>query len=219
MRFAVLYVFLFLACSLTLFADVVILQEQVSRTPGGTTTQRLTLKFKGSKARIDIGEMMSSITNQATGERVSLQHPQHKYIKASKSQQKEGLEVAVNQMKDKIPANQPQLTPTKEYKVINGWKARKYIAQGKDSQFEYWMAPELARFKPELEKLHNPMFDQMSRQFPALKPIKGFPVLTISTQTFGSMQIKMTTTVLSIKEVQLPDSDFEIPAGYSPNVH
>src|SRR5436309_311436 len=118
MRCAALFSLLLLACSAALSADVVIVQEQVSHNPGGTNTQKLTLKFKGSKARIDVGEMMSSVTNQATGESFSLQHPQHKYIKASRSQEKEGLEIAVGQMKGKLPATQPQLTATEEYKVI-----------------------------------------------------------------------------------------------------
>jgi hypothetical protein len=217
MRRAAFLTLLLLACSAALSADVVIVQEQVAQKPGGTSTTKLTMKFKGSKVRIDSGEMLSSVTDHVTGEAFTLEHLRHKYIKASKSQQKEGLEMAMSQMKDKLPATRPQLVPTEEYKIINGWKARKYVAQGKDAQFEYWMAPELAHLKPELEKLHNPMFDQISRQFPDLKPIEGFPVLTVHTQTYGSMQIKMTTTVVSIKETPLPDSDFEIPAGYSPN--
>ena len=108
MRCLVFSTLLFLGLSVTLFADVTIVQEQVVRNPGGTFTNRLTLKFKASKSRIDMDDKLSSVTNHSTGESVTLEHLQHKYIKPSKSRQKEGLEIAINEMKDRIPATRPQ---------------------------------------------------------------------------------------------------------------
>jgi Domain of unknown function (DUF4412) len=196
-------------------ADVVFVERQETTQPGGLNTQTMTIKIKGTKARIDIGEMISTIMDHATGTSIGLMHMSKEYKQSSKSAEKEGLEMALNQMKGKIPAERPRLVKTDEKKVVNGWLAEKYTAQGPDLKLEYWIAPELARFQPAMEMMHDPMFDPISKQFPDVKAVAGLPVITIMDRTVGSMHMKTTITMTSIREEPVPDSAFTIPAGYS----
>lgn len=114
------------------------------------------------------------------------------------------------------------VTQTKEKKTISGFLCTKYVL--KDSGKEVgtlWTTNNVPNFKS-MKKDFKEFGERMAAQMPlkgsqyaeALKKVEGFPIQT----TIGSM----TTTVLKIEKKSLPESEFEIPAGYKkvepPNV-
>ena len=86
-------------------ADLVIVQH----VDGSGQSGDQTIRIKGDKARADLAQQVSMITNGATGEVVTLMHAQRTFLKITAAQTKAMME----QMKKLQPnAEPPKLTPT-----------------------------------------------------------------------------------------------------------
>jgi hypothetical protein len=188
-------------------AGVVIVQEADSLAGMGKAT--MTIKISEDRARVDMGSQISSIVDLKAGSVVSLMHPQ----KIAMELPKGALEAA----KQKVAAHtdRPNLKPTGKKETINGFPCEEYVGTFQGLDVNYWVSKSVPHEKE--------ILDQMAKLAGGNDPFKaalasgedfpGFPIRT----TVKSPQIGSTTlTVLSIKEEDIPDSDFKIPSGYKP---
>lgn len=172
--------------------------------PGKT---RMTITASGDKARVDIGKDISSIVDSRTGTVTSLLHAQKMAMKLP-----EGTFDSIKHA-SKDQSTKPDLKPTGKTEEINGFQCEEYIGTIKGLKVAFWTTRDVKNQKEilgQLAKLSggNDPFKaalQDGGDFP------GFPIRTvIDTKESGTS----TMTVVSIKDEDVPDSAFEIPAGY-----
>jgi len=211
---------LFFIFTTSAFADLTVVQEEEQVHPGGTNKLRQTVKIKKSKIRIDMDIPVyptSVITDRASGWGATLIHKEKKYIEGSPAGTKEDYEMIVDRMREegKIPEKRPELRPTGRKDLINGWNVEEYVVETEHLKASYWLAKELVSLNKYAALMKNPRLEEINRQFPDISKAPGFPILTILEPIYGGgMKLKTTIRVMSIKEQEIPDSEFKVPATY-----
>lgn len=220
-------------------ADRIVVQE--TEMSGGmimSSTNRVTTKFKGTKIRINTGTATSSISDSESGENIHLWHTQKQYqrIKESDSQSKERSEWAKKAMAQRgsVPEKFQEPRPTGTKQKINGYDTEQYLWEGSMGKFSFWITKDIptnsitATTSKGIDK-SVPGRTFNAGYFPESLP--GYPIRTesefpIPTPTGLTPQqlkqsgfvpgrsTKVVTTVISIKEEHVDDSEFEIPKDY-----
>jgi uncharacterized protein DUF4412 len=218
MRFSIIGFLLLTAVASVAYADMTIVEQEEQTHPGGTNKSKVTLMIKGSMVRMDREFPPSStIIDHSTGKSIGLFHYKKTYVESSASQEKEALEGIADSLKQsgRLPAERPKTHPTGKKDVINGWKVEKYVAETNSMKMIYWVARELTSVKEILNKATaDPRMEVMNRQFPDPKEFPGLPVVTKLEMNEPMGKITTTTTIISVKESPIPDSNFSIPKDY-----
>lgn len=192
----------------TASAGVVVVQEadQTGGPMPGKT--RLTMTLEGERARMDMGESLSSIVDFQAGTITTLLHAQRMAMPLPKAML-DAARAAAAQSSQK-----PNLKPTGRTETISGYPCEEYTGTFQGLDLTYWVTKQSVPAQATLLK-------QMSQLSGGADPLKaamadgsdfpGFPIRTIvKSKEMGSS----TMTVLSIKEQKVPDSTFRIPSGY-----
>jgi hypothetical protein len=100
---------------------------------------------------------------------------------------------------------------------IAGYSTEKYVISGM-LNMEIWAAPDLKMpalyyDAMKLQAVKNPMFD-MSKLYDEMKKIQGTPLKTVITMKMMNMEMKTTSVVTSVEKTPIPESVFQVPAGY-----
>lgn len=205
MRRTILSALLFATAQLAQ-AGIVIVQEVDQVTPANGKTQ-MTMKLSGGHARIDVGDQFSSIVDLSTNTVTSLLHAQKLAMELPK-----GVFEAARK-RAATPATKPDLKPTGKKETINGYVCEEYTGTLQGLAVTYWVTKDVPNQKEILA--------QMSQLSGGADPFKGalasgadFPGFPIRTIVKSPQMGSSTMTVLSIKNADLPDSTFAIPAGY-----
>jgi hypothetical protein len=112
-----------------------------------------------------------------------------------------------------------EVTPTRETKMISGYKCRKYTVVFMGVTSDYWLSKDVKGYE-EFEKISESMARGLEKN-PMMKQVNiagmmgqldGFPVKTVN-RIPGSGS--MTTTLRSIEVKRLSPVLFRIPSGYS----
>lgn len=196
----------FLACAFAR-ADLTIVQN----IEGGGPVSSMTMKIKGDKARIEATPQMSTIVDSKTGDMITLMHDQKKFMRISADQAKAAAEIAMDGM-DKNAAK-PQLKPSGKKETINGIETAEYTIESPAFKGSYWIAtnyPNAAAILKELSATTPQSWGVATRGMPDYRDFPGVPIRT--NLTVGGAQI--VTTVASIKQDPIPESEFATPAGY-----
>jgi hypothetical protein len=205
MRRAVLSLVL-LATAQLAHAGLVIVQEvdQGAATDG---KMQMTVKISGPHARVDVGDQFSSIVDLSANTITSLLHPQKLAMELPKG----AFEAA--KKRAEAQTAKPDLKPTGKKETINGYACEEYTGTLQGLDVTYWITKEVPNQKEILA--------QMSQLSGGADPFKGalagggdFPGFPIRTIVKSPQMGSSTMTVLSIKNVDLPDSTFAVPAGY-----
>jgi hypothetical protein len=205
MRRAVLFAAV-LATAHLAHAGLIIVQEVDQITPADGKTQ-MTVKISGAHARVDVGNQFSSIVDLSTDTVTSLLHAQKLAMELPK-----GVFAAAKK-NAAAHAAKPDLKPTGRKETISGYACEEYTGTFQDLDVTYWVTKDVPNQKEILA--------QMSQLSGGADPFKGalagggdFPGFPIRTVVKSPQMGSSTMTILSIKDADLPDSTFAVPADY-----
>lgn len=190
-------------------ADITITQKVESEgAPAGAPTMNLTMKFKGDKVRMDVGDKGSTIMDIKTGSMQTLMHEQ-KVVMAIPGDMLKKMQEQAAQSASEQKVEPPKPTGKKE--TINGFACEEYEATVNGTKVQVWVTrdlPAAEKMMAELNKLsqQSPMASIMKDQ-----AVPGFPMKSIVEMPGGG---KTTVSVVAVSENPLPDSEFAVPAGY-----
>ncbi len=182
-----------------------------------------TKKIKGDFIRIETRSdperptgMEVHIENNRTGEDIILWPVSKTYKVKRKSDEKEGMEMTVQSLKKTgvITAVRPLLEPTGKSEMMNGYQADIYTCAIPSRTSTYWLAQDLAKFVPLLAASHKLTNTPIEKQLPDPATFPGVPVHTVLEQSIGGLKVTVTTDLVSLKEENLSDSEFQVPPDY-----
>ena len=188
-------------------ADLVIVQK----VEGGGQSGEQTIRIKGDRARIDLAQPVSMITDGAGG-MVSLMHAQKSFLKISAAQTKAALE----RMKKLQPqADPPKLQPTGKKEKIANYECEVFTTSLGGVGVTYWIAGNFPNYQAvlaQMEKLQGGSLSAMGRGM--MPELKDFPGMTIKTEMEMGGK-KITTLLISAKEEKVDPASFDIPKDYT----
>lgn len=188
-------------------ADLVIVQHVEGSGQSGDQT----IKIKGDKARTDLAQQLSMITDGATGNVVTLMHSQKTFLKVSAEQTKAMME----QMRKLRPAGDPpKLVATGKTEKIGAFDCELYTTNFGGVAVTYWIAkgfPNYPAILAQMEKLQAGSISAMSKGM--MPELKDFPGMQMKTEMeLGGK--KVITVLVSATEENIDPAVFEIPKDY-----
>ena len=193
-------------------ADLVIVQKVESPLQSGN----MTIKVKEGKARADIAQQVSTITDGASGETITLMHEQKSYMRMSAERSK-----ALLQQLQKLQGAQagatttpPKLTPTGRKEKIDKYDCEVFTWSTGPANVTYWIArdfPNFAQVNAALEKTQNARINAVGKGM--LPNSADFPGMPVKTEMTVNGQ-KITTTVVSVTEEPVEAAAFDVPKDY-----
>jgi len=202
----------------TAFADLTITQ-QVQQEPaagGQGVDMTMTMKVKGTKLRVDVNPQMSTVTDTASGETMTIMNDQKAYMEIPAELMKKMKEQAMNMSNADNQENAvaPEPKPTGNKKAINGFNCEEYVIESADgAKTTLWITKDIPNADQLLKELDSLSAD-MNPLKKAAKPadLPGFPVQTIIENT--NLGGKTTVTVAGLSQDPVADTEFQAPAGY-----
>ncbi len=198
---------LFLTTAL-LRADLVIVQK----VEGSGQSGEQTIRIHGDKARTDLAQQISMITDGATGDIVTLMHAQKTYLKVPAAQTRAMME----QMQKRQPAGgePPKLTPTGKKEKVGAFDCEIFTTSFGGVNVTYWIAKDFPNFPAilaQMEKLQSGSISAMTKNM--MPALKDFPGMQLKTEMdLGGK--KVSTTILSVKDDAVDPVTFVVPPGY-----
>ena len=188
-------------------ADVTIEQKIESPVINGTTTT----KVKGDLMRVDTpmpggAGTVTMIIDLAKGKSTTLMAAQKMAMTADLTAVKEAAQALAGDASKTEPPK-----PTGKSEKVGAWNADIYEFTAAGSTFKLWVAkdfPNGAAIKAQMDKLSKATVG-------AGVDLSKFnlPGMTVKTEMNGP-QMKMTSTVVSVKEGPVADSEFTVPSDY-----
>jgi Domain of unknown function (DUF4412) len=188
-------------------ADLVIVQH----VDGSGQSGDQTIRIKGDKARTDLAQQVSMITDGATGEIVTLMHGQKTFLKVSAAQTKAMME----QMQKLQPAAEPpKLVATGKKEKIGNYDCEIFTTKFGGVGVTYWLAKDFPNYPAilaQMEKLQSGSISAMGKGM--MPELKSFPGMQIKTEMDLAGK-KVSTVLTSAKEENVDAALFEIPKDY-----
>lgn len=190
------------------FADWVVVQK--STTDG--QAQEVSIKIKGDKTRMDVGDQMSMISDGATASMVMLMHAQKVQMKMDAEALKSAMALAGGALggTDK-PAAKPVATGQKE--KVGDYECEIYTWSGQLGTGKFWVAKDFKGYE-ELNASQDKMMKAMGNPAASLAPQSSdFPGMVIKSemQMMGKSSV---SELVSAKEEPVDATVFDLPAGY-----
>jgi hypothetical protein len=178
----------------------------------------VTVKIKDGKMRSDLpsGPMgaMSSIVDSKTGDSVTLIHGMKSAMKTNANQMKQAMEALTKGLSPGgAPAAPAPVRATGVKEKVGDYECEIYEWANGTSVSRYWIAlnhPQAAALKSIEKTMMGSLLASLNTQAPDLSALPG-PQIKSETNVAG---MKITTTILSIKEAPVEASEFEAPADY-----
>ena len=211
MQFLRLHFFTIFFCVLTAHADLTIVQK----VEGAGPISDITIKIKGDKARIEAGPKVITIIDSKTGDITNLLNDQKKVIRISGEKAKAIAEMArkfINKKEVLAQATKPKATGKKE--TIDGYETEEYVTDTPNYHATYWIAtkyPDYPAILGQMEVMQNGAFESVRKGMP---DYRDFPGLPLRSRVKMEGQVEITSTIVSINQNALSESDFAVPAGY-----
>ena len=158
-------------------------------------------KFKDGKFVMEMnGGMMAALMGNKivyTGEKVYFINDAQKTAYEAKDEDKENT-----------PEPEIKVTDLGKYETIAGYKCKKYkvtVTSERGTQTTWLWATDKIKIKP-------PKNPKVGQGF-IFKGVEGFPLKTMT--EMSEVGVVVTTIAKSVEKKSLPDSEFEVPNGYS----
>jgi hypothetical protein len=158
---------------------------------------------------------VSSIMDLSTGDSVTLMHAQKMAMKVSGAQTKQMMEMMKKQTgvgDGKTDAPKP--TATGKTEKVGAFNAEIYTWAGNGMTQTLWVSkdfPDFAKIKPQLDKVNQSAAGGMAR---GMAPDQStLPGMVVKSQ-MEMAGMKITTTILSVKEEPVDAAVFEAPKDY-----
>ncbi len=188
-------------------ADLVLVQK----VEGAGMLGEQTIKIKGEKSRTDLAQSVSVITDGATGGSTTLMHTGKVFLKVSPEQAKAMMEQLKQQGGSSTP---PKLQPTGKKEKVGDYDCEIYTINLGSLATTYWIAKDFPNYPSVLAQLEKFQAGSITAMGQGVMPeMKDFPGMVIKTEIVKDKQ-KITTTLVSAKEEDVPASVFNIPANY-----
>ncbi len=203
---------LLLAASITAArADLTIVQKvEMGSTPG-----EMTIRIKGDKVRVDPAPQVSMITDNKTGDTVTLMHDEKKALRMSGDRMKAAAEMVSRFAGAASPsAQRAKLTPLGRKEEVNGMTAELYSADTPVGKVTYYIAtnyPDAPAILKEMQATQPAALAHATTNMPDFRDLPGVPVKI----DMNGQGRHITMTLVSITRDPIPDTQFVIPAGYS----
>jgi hypothetical protein len=196
-------------------ADLVI--EQKVESPQINST--VVTKIKGDKVRLDIAKSAlgptSVITDSKTGDSVNLMHATKIAMKAGGAQMKQTLEAFAKQLGGGDASAKPVAPQgTGKTEKIGDYDCEIYTWSNGAMSGRYWVAknhPQAAMLKEAEKRMSSGLLSGIPQGADAAA-LPG-PAMKTETTAGGNTT---TITVVSVKEQNVDEKDFEVPADYQP---
>jgi Domain of unknown function (DUF4412) len=204
MRIAVL---ILAALALPSWADLTVVQK----TEGAMNSGQLMLRIKGDKARADISEQITMITDLATGDTVSLNHSAKTMIRIP------GVEAAKMRALAaglKPGAEPPKLNHTERKEKVENRECQVFTWRVGDVEVTDWIDASYADWKVvlgELQRFQNAGLAGSAQ--PLMPPLEQFPGMVIKRE-MNHKGTKTTSTLVSVKMDVVDAKLFDVPQGY-----
>jgi uncharacterized protein DUF4412 len=192
------------------YGDLVILQK----VEGASQSGEMTMRIKDDKARADLSSHVSTITNAATGEVVTLMHDRREFMRISGAAAKQLVERAKKMQQENEPAERPKLQPAGKKEKVNGREAERFTWETGDIKMTYWIAKDFPNYAAILAQVKKVQAGVTALAAGATPDPTEFPGMPVKTEMSVNGKRKVTTTLVSIKEEPVDSALFEIPAGY-----
>ena len=188
-------------------ADLVIVQK----VEGSGQSGEQTIKIKGDKARTDMAQQVSMITNGASGEVVTLMHAQKTFLKVSAAQTKAMME----QMQKLKPGGEPpKLTATGKKEKVGDYECEVFTTSFGGVGVTYWITKDFPNYPAVLAQMEKLQAGSISAMGKGLMPaLKDFPGMQIKTEMDMGGK-KVSTLLISAKEQNVDPASFDIPKDY-----
>lgn len=188
-------------------ADLIIVQK----VEGGGQAGEQTIKIKGDKARADLAQQVSVITDGATAEMTTLMHQQKTFLKVPPAQTKAMMEQL---QKAKPNAEPAKLQPTGKKEKIGNYECEIFTVSLGEIAVTYWLAKDFPNYPAVLAQIANYQAGTISAMGNGLMPdLKEFPGMIIKTEMNAGGK-KIVATLVSAKEDNVDPAVFNIPASY-----
>jgi uncharacterized protein DUF4412 len=210
MRFIHLSFLVFLLGATAARADVTIVQKVES----GDGSSTVTLKVKGEKARVEINPKLTTLLDSRTGDLTMLMNDEKQVMRISGEKAKAMAEMAKAMAKDATANDAPPKATGRKQK-INGYDTEAYESKTPKSEMTYWVAKEYPggdAVMKQMAVLRNGAFAAIRKGMPDFTDLPGLPLRT-EIKVNGASQ--MTSTIESVSQDRIPDSEFAIPSDYS----
>lgn len=192
-------------------ADLTIVQK-VEGSDGANTVKMM---VKGDKVRVEINPKLTTLLDAKTGDLTMLMNDQKQVMRISGERAKAMAEMAKAMAKDALSTANAAPKPTGKTETINGYETQEYVTDTGKAQTSYWIAkdyPAGAAIMKQMEVLQNGAFATLRKGLPEFKDLPGLPIRTV-VKVNGTRQ--MTSTIESVSQDAVPDSEFAAPADYS----
>jgi hypothetical protein len=204
MRIALL---IFTALALPCRADLTILQKS----EGAMNSGSLLLRIKGDKARADIAQQITMITDLATGDTVSLNHNAKAMVRVPGEEAAKLRALAAGL---KPGAEQPKLTPTQRKEKVENRECQVFTWHVGEMEVTDWIDPAYADWKTILGELQRFQNAGLANSAQALMPpLDQFPGMVIKRE-MNHKGTKTTSTLVSVTSEELDAKLFEVPKDY-----
>ncbi len=167
-----------------------------------------TILVKGDKTRFDSAKV-STITDASKKETIVLQHETKTVLQVPSNITSD---VIKNISQPETASTPPSFTPTGRKENISGYACEEYTTTQRGLEMAFWIAKDFP-LKDELmhqSAVLNKTLGLEEGAFTHSQAFPGFPIRTV----IKSGTTEYTTTLKSASTETLPDSAFEIPAGY-----
>lgn len=197
-----------LLASLCVRADVVIVED----VQANGQTQEITVKIKGGKIRTDVGKEMSAIMDLDSGDLTTIMHAQKMFIKMA-GKMKAIFEQAKKAQADAAASGTPpKITDTGKQEKVGDYNTEIYTVESDRGKVTLWVTkdvPNYAAIKEEMKKLQALQAMSGKAETDTSK-VDGVPV-KVEAVVDGKT---ITTNMVSIKQDQVDDAEFQTPADY-----
>jgi Domain of unknown function (DUF4412) len=204
--------FLLVGAAVTAQADLTIVQKvEMGSTPG-----EMTIRIKGDKVRVDPAPQVSIITDNKTGDTVTLMHDEKKALRMSGDKMKAAVEmVSKFAGSGATPAAQrSRLEPVGRTEQVNGMPAAVYTVETAVGKATYYIAtnyPDAAAILKEMQATQPAALANATTNMPDFRDLPGVP-LKIEMDGQGR---HIVMTLVSIKRDPIPDAEFIVPPSYN----
>ena len=191
-------------------ADLTIVQT----VDGAGRLQRITMKVKGDKARVELGPQLTTIIDAKTGNITNLMNDKKIAMTIPGDKAKAMAEMAKSFVKEETPV-QPTPKATGKTETINGYETQEYVSDSPKFHASYWIAPtypDYANILQQMTVLQKGAFASVTKGLPDYHALPGMP---LRTHVKTSDQHEIVSKIESVSVAPLPDADFTVPAGYS----
>jgi hypothetical protein len=172
------------------------------------------MKIKGDKIRADMPKDVTSITDTATGEVITLVHPQKSYLRISAERAKALMEKMQERAGGKAATEPVKLEPTTRKEKVGEWETEVFTTKIGGLDVTYWFAkdfPNYAKISESIAKMQETSLGGLNKGLgPNPREFPGMPVKT--EMNLGGK--KITSTIISVKEEPVDDAVFQLPKDY-----